>query len=272
MILPILTILDQHLIELLRSLQEEEWDKPTRAKRWTVKDVASHLLDGNVRAISMHRDKYFGLKAQAVDSYQDLVNFLNRMNADWIVATKRMSPALLTDLLELTGPLYISQLATLDPEAEAIFSVAWAGEEKSTNRFHVAREYTEKYHHQLQIREAVGRTEEIRTRQLYYPFIATLLHGLPHMYRNVKAAEGTAINVIISSALGGCWNLSRANGQWHLQEGSSADSAGGITIDPDTAWKVFTKGITKEEALTKAKITGDGDLVTNVLNMISVMA
>jgi hypothetical protein len=34
--------------------------------------------------------------------------------------------------------------------------VAWAGEAESKNWFHVARDYSEKWHHQQQIREAVS--------------------------------------------------------------------------------------------------------------------
>jgi uncharacterized damage-inducible protein DinB len=36
--------LDNKLIELLRSLSDEDWNKPTIAPLWTVKDIAAHLL------------------------------------------------------------------------------------------------------------------------------------------------------------------------------------------------------------------------------------
>ena len=44
---PILTAhlfpkLDGMLIELLRSLAPEDWEKPTVSPKWKVKDVASH--------------------------------------------------------------------------------------------------------------------------------------------------------------------------------------------------------------------------------------
>ena len=85
--LPLFPLLDKKLIELLRSLTAEEWNAPTVAKLWTVKDVASHLLDGNLRALSTSRDGYFGEKAENIHSYQDLVDFLNqltdRLNLSW---------------------------------------------------------------------------------------------------------------------------------------------------------------------------------------------
>ena len=37
---------DQHLIELLTSLDAAEWDLPTITPQWSVRDVAAHLVDG----------------------------------------------------------------------------------------------------------------------------------------------------------------------------------------------------------------------------------
>ncbi|MEO8240286.1 MAG: maleylpyruvate isomerase N-terminal domain-containing protein [Flavobacterium sp.] len=53
------SVLDELLIELLKSLTEEEWNVQTIAKKWTVKDIASHLLDGNLRGLSISRDHFF---------------------------------------------------------------------------------------------------------------------------------------------------------------------------------------------------------------------
>src|SRR5688572_8484373 len=91
------------LIKLLRSLSDEQWNSATIAKLWTVKDIAAHLLDGNVRTLSFSRDRYFGQKADNIHSYDDLVVYLNRLNHQWTDAAKRISPKLLTGLLESTG-------------------------------------------------------------------------------------------------------------------------------------------------------------------------
>src|SRR5687768_17475954 len=99
-------VLDQKLITLLRSLTPEEWNRSTRAKLWTVKDIASHLLDGNLRTLSMSRDRYFGEKPTDMNSYDDLVRYLNQLNADWVKATKRLSAAVLIEFLESTGRQY----------------------------------------------------------------------------------------------------------------------------------------------------------------------
>jgi Mycothiol maleylpyruvate isomerase N-terminal domain len=136
--------LDGLLIDLLKSLTEEEWQSPTICKLWSVKDIASHLLDENLRTLSFSRDNYFGEKPPEINSYADLVAYLNQLNATWVNATKRLSTNVLIELLETTGKQFYEQLQSLKPFEKAIFSVAWAGQETSENWLHIAREYTEK--------------------------------------------------------------------------------------------------------------------------------
>lgn len=262
---------DRQLIALLRSLSPEEWERPTLARAWRVKDIAAHLLDGNLRTISMHRDGYWGIGAPEIDGYPSLVTFLNELNATWVQAAQRLSPALLVDLLETTGREYHRVLQQLDPFAPALFSVAWAGEEESVNWFHVAREYTEKVHHQLQIRDAVGQPG-LMTKQLFHPFIDTLMRGLPYAYRDQQAPEGTIVQVIVTSDIGGSWQLKRGKGQWKLESETDARPDAQLRIDPENAWKLFTKGLAKETAIPLVDITGDKELAETALTMISVMA
>lgn len=265
--------LDQHLIEVLRHLDKDDWNKFTLAKMWTVKDVASHLLDGNVRVISIYRDNFSGEAPPEIRSYQDLVDFLNELNRSWVKATKRMSPALLVDLLESTGKEYSRQIEKQDLYADAIFPVSWAGEDVSKNWFHIAREYTEKYHHQMQIREAVGATKDIMTKELFHPFIHTLLMGLPHTYRNVEAAENSVVKIAIGGDAGGEWFLYRKDNKWSLPDTDpSGDIISTVTLSPDIAWKLFTKGITAEQAKKEAVITGSIETGAMALSMIAVMA
>ena len=146
-----------------------------------MKDIAAHLLDGNIRTLSLSRDKHVLVPGRNINNYRDLVDYLNSLNAEWVIAMKRMSPSILTELLEVTGKEYSKYIASLDPHADAIFPVAWAGEHVSKNWFHVAREYTEKWHHQQQIREATGKPG-IMTKKLFYPVLNTFMRGLPQYF------------------------------------------------------------------------------------------
>ena len=263
-------VLDKKLIELLRSLTPEEWNKPTVAKLWTVKDVAAHLLDTHLRTLSIARDGYFGDPPGNISSSQDLVTYLNRLNADWVAACKRISPAVLTDLLEVNCSGASAYLASLDPHAQAIFSVGWAGETVSPNWFHIAREYTEKWHHQQQIREAVNKPG-IMTAELYHPFLATFMKALPFTYRHTPAPEGMVLQFTLTGVGGGDWYLvKKAN--WELTHAPTAAPAAHTTIDGTVAWKLFSKSWRRQDVLQYVTIEGDQRLGDVVLDMVSVMA
>ena len=259
-------ILDKKLIELLSSLSPEDWNKPTVAKLWTVKDVAAHLLDGNFRTLSFSRDNYFG---QMPEAGEEIVSYLNKLNAEWVRATKRLSPRVLTDLLETTGIEYHKELASLDPFVKSVFSVGWAGEEESQNWFHIAREYTEKWHHQQQIREAVNKPG-ILNEQLYHPFLETFMMALPYTYRNTDAEKGTIVKVTITGEGGGDWFLIK-NDNWELT-GKSEQVKAHTVIDGNIAWKLFSKSWRRKDVLDHVSIKGDMKLGDVALDMISVMA
>jgi len=265
------SILDAKLIELLKSLDTDDWNKPTVAKLWTVKDVAAHLLDGNLRMLSFSRDQYNVALDVEINSYSDLVTYLNQMNADWVKAAKRLSPNVLIELLESTGKAYTEHVKTLNPDNTAMFSVAWAGEQISKNWFHIAREYTEKWHHQQQIRKAVDKPG-IMTKELFHPFISTLLLGLPHTYRDVSAPDNTTIQIDISSETGGTWFLSKIEDYWKISAHFSGSIVATLALDPDIAWQLFTKAIKPAEIIDQVKITGDSNLASPALTMIAVMA
>lgn len=264
-------ILDNLLIDLLKSLTEEEWNAKTVAKKWTVKDIASHLLDGNLRALSISRDHYFGEKPENINSYQDLVDFLNQLNMTWTNAAKRLSPNVLINLLETTGKEYFEHLQTLNPHDNAVFSVAWAGEETSLNWFHIAREYTEKFLHQQQIRDAVGK-QALMTKELFHPFIETFVQALPHTFRNTDAPENTIVSLIITTEIGGQWNIIKREKQWEFIDSFEEKPASIVKIDPQNAWLLFSKGMTPFEALQKVEIIGNQNLGQIALNIIAVMA
>ena len=266
----LLPVLDKKLIELLKSLSADEWQKQTVAKLWKVKDVAAHLLDGNIRILSMLRDNYFGEQSN-IKSYQDLVDFLNGLNADWVKAMKRVSPAMLILLHESTGELYCDYYASLDPFGKSGFAVDWAGEAESKNWMHIAREYTEKWLHQQQIRDAVSKPG-LMTREFYYPFIDIFMLALPHTYRDVKAENGTNIKLTITTEIGGSWFLKRIDGNWKVDKSSAENPSTEISVDPDIAWKLFSKSLRPRDVRGKIDITGNQQLGEVALTMVSVMA
>jgi uncharacterized protein (TIGR03083 family) len=263
--------LEDKLIALLKSLSPSEWEAPTVCRLWTVKDISAHLLDTNLRRISMLRDRYFGESPGPVNSYEELVRFLNQLNADWVKAARRLSPALITDLMELSSQKVCELTAQLDPFAPALFPVTWAGEEQSVMWFDLAREYTERWHHQQQIRHAVNKPG-IMSREFYYPVLDTFIRALPHTFRTVASVDGTTLKLQITGEAGGSWYLRRAGGSWELSKKESSAPTAEVVIDEQIAWRLFTKGIDRDAAAQKIEFRGDKSLASHVLDLVAVMA
>lgn len=264
-------LLNERLVELLNSLSSDEWNMQTVAKLWKVKDVAAHLLDTNLRTLSISRDGYVGEQPENIHSYQDLIDFLNNLNITWTNATKRLSPRALTDLLKSTGQQLSQHLASLDPFMDAVFPVAWAGQKTSANWFNTAREYTEKFLHQQQIRDAVGKPG-IMTKELYYPFIDIFMYALPHTFKDIPANPGTIVSLIVTSEIGGQWNIVKTESNWDLNKEIELNSDASVVISPDIAWKLFSKSLTPDQVIQQVQITGNQELGKHALKMISVMA
>ncbi len=151
------------------------------------------------------------------------------------------------------------------------WAIAWAGQEKTDNWFHNAREYTEKFIHQQQIRDAVGK-QALFTRELFYPLLDTFMLGLPHTYRKIIADRGTAIRLKVQTDIGGEWTIIKTDTDWQLTETENISPVSTVSINPDTAWKLFSKGITPEEAGDTIEISGDKKMGETALQMVSVMA
>jgi uncharacterized protein (TIGR03083 family) len=263
--------LHAELMSLLRSLRREDWGQPTACALWSVKDVVAHLLDSALRRLSFGRDRMEPVPDQAITSYGDLVGYLNRLNAEWVRAAERLSPQVLIDMLDLTEPALSDYFRTLDPSAPARFGVAWAGEEASPNWFDIGREYTERWLHQQQIREAVGATP-LTSRKWLHPTLDIFIRALPFTYREVDSEVGRSLRIEIQGEAGGTWTLKRTPDGWRLFTGGEASPATRVTLSQDVAWKLFSKGLSPEQAKQTIKLEGDVRLGQPLLSALAIMA
>jgi hypothetical protein len=146
------------------------------------------------------------------------------------------------------------------------------GEEHSVNWFHVAREYTEKWHHQQQIREAVG-AESLLTPELFYPCIDTFMQALPHAYRNVNASDGDTIKITVTTEAGGNWYLTKTFHEWILSKSAGQNHlVANVAVEPGVIWKIFTKAIDPKDALRLLNVSGNRYLGSHLANVLAIMA
>jgi uncharacterized protein (TIGR03083 family) len=263
---PLLRKVDDRLIQLLQSLTPEEWGLQTVAPAWKVRDVAAHLLDTVLRKLSMVRDGCF-VETVEIRSPRDITDLANRLNREGVTVYRRLSPAVLIDWMKAACEQSARFHESLDPFAPAAFPVSWAGEEKSANWFDTARELTERWHHQQQIRLATNRPG-IMTPELYHPVLDCFLRGLPFMYRAVEAPAGTAILVEISDWR---WFLVRDVNRWMLAKDSPREFAAHVVIPEALAWKIFTRGVDRNEARARVELRGDPVLGAQVLQLTAIV-
>jgi Mycothiol maleylpyruvate isomerase N-terminal domain len=266
----------RRLVELLRTLAPVEWHLPTVSSRRTVKDIASHLLDGSLRRLSMQRDGYRPADGRSQPRPSEpLMDFLNRLNDEWETGTRRLSPKALTDLIEWADAQLADLFRSLDPHGEAIFPVAWAGEERSENWMDVARDYTEKWHHTQQIFDATKRPSTILDRRLGHPCLDIFMQALPFTFCTIDAPIGGVVAVVVTGDAGGNWYVERRKGGWEQSAESQRTPLATVTMGQDTAWKLVTKRRSPEatrQQFPDVRITGDEALGQKVLSMVSVMA
>jgi hypothetical protein len=258
------------LMALLRGLEPADWERPTVAGAWRVRDVAAHLLDGDLRKLAGHRDDHPLGPDRPIAGYGDLVDFINGLNAGGVAYARRLSPRLLTDLLELTGRWVADFTEGLPPRVPARISVLWAGESRSENWMDTGREYTERWHHQTQIRDAVEAPDLLADRWLE-PLLDFSVRALPPAYAALEAPEGVSVTLVVPGEIRRAWTLVRREGRWPLFSGEPETPTTRVTAAPATAWRLFYNALTMERARGELVVEGDRPLAEPLLRARSVM-
>jgi uncharacterized protein (TIGR03083 family) len=257
------------LVKLLSSLSAEEWQKPTVCAGWSVKDVALHLLGGEIGNLSRRRDDHTQQSA-SINNWEELVTFINDWNQGWVKTTQCISPQLLIDLLEFTGVHLCNYFRSLDPYALG-GSVSWAGPERAPVWLDLAREYTERWHHQQHIRDAVSKPG-LKEPRYMAPVLSAFVWALPRAFRSTRAVENTAVTLTITGASGGQWSVLCVGQEWKLYQGAPDCPDAQVVLDQDIAWRLFTRGLAPSVAREHVSLSGDQALGLQVLEMVSIIA
>jgi uncharacterized protein (TIGR03083 family) len=269
----------RELLKLLEGLSPSDWERPTAAPLWSVKDVALHLLGGDLSNLSRRRDA-FQLQGKPITEYRELVAFINEWNEQWVLAARRMSPRVLCDLLAWTGPQLAAYFASLDPFALG-GPVSWAGPDPAPVWLDMAREYSEQWHHQQQIWDATAGDTTARNgtakpplyaKRLFAPVLDTFMRATPHVYRDVAAPEGSAVGITITGEAGDRWFLSLGKHGWELLLACEGEPATSLAIPQDAAWRLFTNGLRGEGARKVTTIRGEARLAQPFFRTIAVIA
>lgn len=231
---PLLTRERHDLLALLSTLSPREWTFPSAAPGWTVKDLALHVLDDDLGWLSRGRDDdQSGLLDMSDQA--SFVDALAAKNQRWVDGAYGLSLPVVTGLLRWSGDEVDAYYAGIDLGAEG--RVSWAGDGPVPQWFDLAQDLTERWVHQMQMREAVGRVKDYAA--TYLPSVLrTFVWALPHQF-TAAATPGTEVGVDLGA--GGRWCLtSHGSGAWTLEERQAQDPAVDARFSDDAGWRWLT--------------------------------
>lgn len=264
-VLPLFAREEQALMDVLTGLDAQRWAAPTACTGWTVHDLAAHILGDKLGRLSRDRDDYRTTAPREGERFGD---FIDRINDEWVVACRRLSPEVLFAML-VDSTSQIAEMfgrADLDAVGEP---VSWAGDEPAPVWLDVAREYTEFWVHQQQIREAVG-ARMLDESEFRGPVIDTFMRALPHTLRDIETRTGRQVSYTVTGQGGGKWTAQRTADGWAIDRVAPTSRAplASVTTDADTFWRLCTRNPADRDRVT-AK--GDENVCAAVLGMTSII-
>jgi uncharacterized protein (TIGR03083 family) len=255
-----------HLVMFLGQLTDDQWHAPTVNLGWSVHDVALHLLGNDIGRAG----EPAGEPARRGEvEFDALARLIEESNEAWIRAARRISPALLVDLLAFMGPRVDAALAAVDLASPGV-AVAWTGTGPTPYWLDIAREYTERWVHHAQIRLALG-CEPLVQRRWLHPVLDAFMRSLPRAYQTVKADEGARVEVEIGGDAGGRWTVQRGRDRWHLVAACDGEPTATVRMDQDTAWRLLSRTISVDAALPAIRIEGDPLLGSAATRAVAIM-
>lgn len=229
---PVMAPQREQLLSFLRRLDSEDWLRPTACEGWRVADLVAHLVGDVAGRVSGLRDGRDRTERLAGES---LGQFVDRTNQQWVIACRRLSPELMLDMLEWLGPM-ADQLWWSRGMSEPSIGVSWAGLDPAPVWMDAAREVTEYWVHERQLREAVG------DEGAGVPPVATILdvfsRGLPNTLARVD--PGGEVDCIRLDSAGCSWRFARRENDWWMSEEQSPGEVI-VTFDEDVLWRRWTR-------------------------------
>jgi uncharacterized protein (TIGR03083 family) len=243
-------------LDLLDSLEPDEWDLPTECPAWSVKGIALHVLGDDLSLLSRQRDAATN-SLELLGREQPELGFrelLDRFNEAWVERASFMSTRLVTELLRLTGELTADFYEEVDPDrlGEA---VPFAGPEPATYWMIAAREYAERWIHHLQLARATSRPGPVRADQVT-PAVTALVRGFPAAMRSLHASEDAAFSLAVTGT-GSAWTLAHDGETWQLHDGEVVQPTVRLEVTPETAARLFSRDLTRQAILDDLPVTGD---------------
>jgi uncharacterized protein (TIGR03083 family) len=249
------------LNDLLAGLQREDWQRPSPCPGWSVLGLCGHLLGGDFGLLARHRDGHFGTLPFGSATEGEFVAWLDEMQDEWVRASRRLSPRLVTDLLRWTGPQVVDVFRREDPRARTA-SVSWAGPAPVPAWLDQARELSEYWIHRQQLLQGLGRPSDLRA-DLAEPVLDGLRWAYPYRLAQAPSRPGDTVTLAIAGPVTKTWHLVAAGSGWRFEDQPSTRVVASLAMSTEDAWRLLTNNL---PAGRRTELAASGDsVVTGIL-------
>lgn len=242
------------LSELLAGLGPADWDRPSPCPGWTVLGLCSHLVGDDLGFLARHRDGHYGTPGPDGASESEFIAWLDNLQDEWVRAAHRLSPRIVADLLEWSGPQVADAMRGEDPRARTA-DVSWAGTGPVPAWLNQARELSEYWIHREQVLQAVGRPSDLRA-DLAGPVLDALRWAYPFRLRQAPAEPGDTITISIDGPVTLTWYLVAAPAGWEYRDGPGPRVVASLDMTTEQAWRLLTNNLPAAE---RSGIAASGD-------------
>jgi uncharacterized protein (TIGR03083 family) len=242
------------LNDLLTGLQAADWERPSPCPGWSILGLCGHLLGGDFGLLARHRDGHYGTIPPAGATEGEFVAWLDEMQAEWVVASRQLSPRLVTDLLRWTGPQVADTFLLEDPRARTA-SVSWAGSGPVPVWLDQARELSEYWIHRQQLLQGLGRSSDLRA-DLAGPVLDGLRWAYPYRLAQTPSQPGDTVTLAVTGPVTKTWYLVAAGIGWRFEDQPGARIAASLAMSTEDAWRLLTSNL---PAGRRSELTASGD-------------
>jgi uncharacterized protein (TIGR03083 family) len=257
----------EHLLALLGGLDPDAWGRPSPCPGWSVLGLATHLVGDDLSLLARHRDGYFGTAPPAGTSPTEFITWLDELQMEWVRAARRMSPALVVQLLAWAGPQLVETMRAADPR-EVSAHVSWAGEAPAPVWLDQIRELSEYWIHRQQLRWAVGLATDLDAAML-----GPILDGFRWAYPCGLAGSGRREDTVTIKVTGDVerrWTLVASATGWKFVDSAVDRAAATIRMDADQAWRLLTNNLPPGQQAAIA-VSGDEAMVRALLRTRAII-
>jgi uncharacterized protein (TIGR03083 family) len=243
---PLVGLERSRLLGLLRSLAVEDWQRPTRCPEWSVLGVARHLLGDDLGLLSRRRDHYLGTPAPESLTEVQFIDWLDQLQIEWVRAARRLSPRLVVELLEWTGPRLVDVLSQEDLTVRSA-RVSWAGPEPVPVWLDQLRELSEYWIHRQQLLDALDRPADLDP-LLLRPILLGLRWAFPYRLSQAGLPPGDAIRMTIGEPLDETWLLVLHDRTCEFSDRPEDTVTATASFSADQAWRLLTNNLAQPVA------------------------